>query len=88
MKDKEIEFQALLVEIEGMKAENRQRELNGLSLAYVEDSFQIMARKIRDLKFAIEKLNECPICSTEGYIGDGTGNDCPACGGDNRNLKR
>jgi len=48
--DKQIELQALLTEREGMVAENMQRLHIGQSMAYNEDSFQILAEKIRALK--------------------------------------
>jgi hypothetical protein len=35
-----IECQRILVDVEGMKAENQQRILLGHSLAYTEDAFQ------------------------------------------------
>lgn len=50
MTNSEIELQALITEREGMIAENKFREINGNSLAYCEDSFIILANKIRELK--------------------------------------
>lgn len=33
-----------LIDLAGMQAENRQREMEGKSLAYTEDAFQVMKR--------------------------------------------
>ena len=40
---------AIQAEIEGMKAENTNRGLNGNSLAYTEDWFELKARELRTL---------------------------------------
>jgi len=48
--DKEIELQALITEREGMVAENMQRLHIGQSMAYNEDSFLVLAEKMRTLK--------------------------------------
>lgn len=40
---------AVQAEIDGMKAENKVRELNGMQLAYNDDSFNIKAEELRDL---------------------------------------
>ena len=45
-----IEMQALMTERDGMIAENEVRSDLGRSLAYVEDSFLIIAEKMRALK--------------------------------------
>ncbi len=42
---------ALQAEIEGMKAENTQRELWLHELTYTEDNFKEMAEKIRNLAY-------------------------------------
>jgi len=49
-----IEFEALVneaqiicIEVQGMKYENEERKVLGQSMAYVEDSFLIMAEKLR-----------------------------------------
>ena len=47
--DKAIELQALITEREGMIAENNWRIQLEQSLAYTEDSFIILAEKIRKL---------------------------------------
>lgn len=41
-----ISVQALLVQVEGMKAENQQRLTEGKSLAYTEENFCAMADAI------------------------------------------
>jgi hypothetical protein len=46
----DIELQALIAEREGMIAENKQREYLGQAMAYVEDSFLILADKIRNIQ--------------------------------------
>lgn len=43
------EIQAIIVEVEGMKAENTERELKGFSLAYLESAFRDAGEKIRFL---------------------------------------
>lgn len=43
---------ALQAEIEGMKAFNKERELNGASLGYSEADFGSMANQLRDLAYA------------------------------------
>lgn len=45
--------QAAMVEVEGMKAENAQREVLGQSMAYVEADFVYYANVIHGLKEAI-----------------------------------
>jgi hypothetical protein len=45
-----IELEALITEREGMIAKNTQREHLGYSMAYWEDSFAILASKIRELE--------------------------------------
>ena len=41
----QIRMLKLSCELEGMKAENKQREFAGRAMAYVEDSFVILGRK-------------------------------------------
>lgn len=43
---------AVQAEIEGMKAENKQREIMGDSLSYDEESFQNKAEHLRGLAYA------------------------------------
>lgn len=45
-----IELQALITERDGMIAENMHRKHCGNSIAYTEDSFQIIAEQMRALK--------------------------------------
>lgn len=40
---------AVQAEIEGMKAENTNREMFGMSLAFNDDNFNIKAEELRDL---------------------------------------
>lgn len=40
---------AVQAEIEGMKAINKERELNGASIAYTEQDFGYMADQLREL---------------------------------------
>jgi hypothetical protein len=40
---------AIQAEIEGMKAENKQREIQGNSMAYVSHDFDHMARQLWEL---------------------------------------
>lgn len=40
---------AIQAEIEGMKAFNKERELNGASLGYSEQDFNHMANQLREL---------------------------------------
>jgi hypothetical protein len=47
MWERRLKLEALIVEVEGMKAENQSRNSRGESVAYAEDSFYIMARQIR-----------------------------------------
>jgi hypothetical protein len=49
MDERYAELQALICEREGMIAENVQRKHLGQSMAYQEDSFLIIAEKIRTL---------------------------------------
>jgi hypothetical protein len=51
----ECEREALICEREGMIAENKQREHRDESLAYVEDSFCILAAKFRNLAKEMSK---------------------------------
>jgi hypothetical protein len=46
----ELEMRALDAELSGMKTTNREREKNGYSLAYYEESFREIADKFRALK--------------------------------------
>lgn len=50
MTNNEIELQALITEREGMIAENTFRQSIDRGMAYTEDSFQILAEKMRALK--------------------------------------
>lgn len=43
---------AIQAEIEGMKAENKQRELLGHNLTYHEGHFQEMAKKLENISHA------------------------------------
>lgn len=45
-----IELFALYAEVEGMKAENMQREVGGHSMAYDDSNFFAIADKMRALK--------------------------------------
>jgi len=45
----QIQAMALMVEVEGMKAENTHRKDCGLSLAYCGDSFDIVAAQLNNL---------------------------------------
>lgn len=40
----------VMVEVEGMKAENKQREMQGESMAYWEDSFCIKASELEQIE--------------------------------------
>ena len=42
---------AIQAEIEGMKAENMQREHQGLSVTYGDHSFQIKAEELREIAY-------------------------------------
>lgn len=44
-----LQAQAVLVRVEGMKAENSQREHRGESMAYTEDDFEDKACEIDDV---------------------------------------
>ena len=44
-----IQSMAVQAEIEGMKAENKQREYLGQSMAYSEDCFNLKAQELNEL---------------------------------------
>ena len=46
---------SLAAEVEGMKAENKQRELAGEALAYDEQSFEQVIKQIREVIYGSDK---------------------------------
>tara|TARA_R100000750_G_C2314403_1_gene83794 strand:+ start:347 stop:565 length:219 start_codon:yes stop_codon:yes gene_type:complete len=59
---KTIEVSALEITVQGMIAENKQREIEGASMAYTEEDFVLIAKQIQDvaqqirLKIELRKL--------------------------------
>lgn len=46
---KTIEVSALEITAQGMIAENKQREIEGASMAYTEEDFVLIAKQIQDV---------------------------------------
>jgi len=47
---------ACLAQIEGMKAENQQRELRGKSMAYCEDAFQVVSDTLEKIGHQLQNI--------------------------------
>lgn len=52
----ELESKSIMCEVEAMKAENKHRELCGISIAYSEKEFIDCANRLKELSLEVERL--------------------------------
>lgn len=46
---------AIQAEIEGMKAFNKEREINGMSMGYTEQDFSAMAEQLKNFAYCVNE---------------------------------